>query len=243
MVMNLSDPVMAALIGAGATFATAIFQLTSNARRQAAERAAGKPASRKTGSWLAIFALVLASLVTGYALSEYQTYTGRQDEKLLRDELLARVGDISAAAVRLERAGTEKNGSSEADARLAAERRLGAEGVAAIVSVPACRTTKAGSAQAPAACSENEALRATLCAVVPASATITEVQLFTRTEDSQQPWDEARVQVGQDAGAAKFVDAYIERAQGKESKEICQHFAHWDSQKGRSARILVKYTL
>jgi len=97
MAMNLSDPVMAALIGAGATFATAIFQLTSNARRQAAERAAGKPASRKTGSWLAIFALVLASLVTGYALSEYQTYSGRQDEKLLRDELLARVRDISAA--------------------------------------------------------------------------------------------------------------------------------------------------
>ncbi len=243
MAMNLSDPVMAALIGAGATFATAIFQLTSNARRQAAERAAGKPASRKTGSWLAIFALVLASLVTGYALSEYQTYSGRQDEKLLRDELLARVRDISAAAVRLERAGTEKNGSSDADARLAAERRLGAEGVAAIVSMPPCRTAKAGSAQAPAACSENEALRATLCAVVPASATITEVQLFTRTEDSQQPWDEARVQVGQDAGAAKFVDAYIERAQGKESKEICQHFAHWNSQKGRSARILVKYTL
>jgi len=78
---------------------------------------------------------------------------------------------------------------------------------------------------------------------VPASATVTEVQLFTRTEDSQQPWDETRVQVGQDAGAAKFVDAYIERAQGKESKEVCQHFAHWNSQKGRSARILVKYTL
>lgn len=241
--MNLSDPVMAAVIGAAATFATAIFQLTANARRQAAERAAGKPASRKSGSWLAIFALVLASLVGGYAISEYQSYTGRQDEKLLRDELLARVRDISAAAVRLERAGTEKNGPSEADARLAVERRLGAEGVAAIVSVPPCRTVKAGSAQAPAACSENEALRTTLCAVVPASATITEVQLFTRTEDSQQPWDETRVQVGQDAGAAKFVDAYIERAQAKESKEICQHFAHWNSQKGRSARILVKYTL
>jgi hypothetical protein len=97
--MNLSDPVMAALIGAGATFATAIFQLTSNARRQAAERAAGKPASRKSGSWLAIFALVLASLVTGYALSEYQTYSGRQDEKLLRAEMLLRLREISAVAI------------------------------------------------------------------------------------------------------------------------------------------------
>ena len=241
--MNLSDPVMAALIGAGATFATAIFQLTTNARRQAAERAAGKPASRKSGSWLAIFALVLASLVTGYALSEYQTYSARQDEKLLRDELLTRVRDISAAAVRLERAGLEKNGQSEADVRLAAERRRGAEGVAAIISLPPCRAPKAGPAQAPAACAENEALRTTLCAMVPASATVTEVQVFTRLEDAQQPWEEARVQVGQDAGAAKFVDAWFERAQGKESKEICQYFAHWNTQKGRSARILVKYTL
>ena len=240
--MNLSDPVMAALIGAGATFATAIFQLTSNARRQAAERAAGKPASRKSGSWLAIFALVLASLVTGYALSEYQTYSGRQDEKLLRDELLTRVRDISAVAVRLERAATEKNGQSDVDALLAAERRRGAEGVAAIISVPPCRAPKAG-IQPPAECAENDALRTTLCAVVPASATVTEVQVFTRLDDVQQPWDEARVQVGKDTGAAKFVDAHFERAKSNESKEVCQHFAHWNSLKGRSARIVVKYTL
>jgi hypothetical protein len=126
---------------------------------------------------------------------------------------------------------------------LAAERRRGAEGVAAIISVPPCRATKAGLAQAPAACAESEALRTTVCAVVPASATVTEVQVFTRLENVQQPWDEARVQAGQDAGAARFVDAHFERAQGNESKEICQHFAHWNSQKGRSARILVKYTL
>ena len=241
--MNLSDPVTAALIGAAATFVTAVIQLTTNARRQAAERAAGKPASRKSGSWLAIFALVLAALVGGYALSEYQSYSLREDDKLLRGEMQSHLRDISAAAVRLERAGLEKNGQSQADARLAAERRRGAEGVAAIISVPPCRASKAGLAQAPAACAENEALRTTLCAVVPASATVTEVQVFTRIEDAQQPWDEARVRAGQDAGAAKFVDAYFERTQGNESKEVCQHFAHWNSQKGRSARILVKYTL
>ena len=235
--MNLSDPVMAALIGAGATFATAIFQLTINARRQAAERAAGKPASRKSGSWLAIFALVLASLVTGYAISEYQSYSGRQDEKLLREELLARVRDISAAAVRLERASMEKNGTSGADAPLGPERRQGTEGVAATVTVPPCGAAKAG------ACTENEALRTTLCAVVPATARVTEVQVFTRLDDAQQSWDEARVQAGRDAGAARFVEDWFERADDSKSKQVCQHFAHWSSQKGRSARILVKYAL
>jgi hypothetical protein len=241
--MNLSDPVTAALIGAAATSVTAVIQLTANARRHAAERAAGKPPSRKSGSWLTTFVLVLAAVVGGYGLSEYQTFSKREDDRVLREEMQMRLRDISAAAVRLERAGLEKNGQSEADARLAAERRRGAEGVAAIISVPPCRAAKAGLAQAPAACAENNALRTTLCAVVPAPATVTEVQVFTRLEDAQQPWDEARVQAGQDAGAARFVDAYFERAQGKESKEVCQHFAHWNSQKGRSARILVKYTL
>lgn len=240
--MNLSDPVTAALIGAAATFVTAAIQLTANARRQAAERAAGRPV-RKSGSWLVTFVLVLAAVVGGYGLSEYQSYSSREDDRMLRGEMQMRLRDISAAAARLERAGLEKNGQPEADARLAAERRRGAEGVAAIISVPPCRVAKAGSAQAPAECTENEALRTALCAVVPASAAVIEVQLFTRIEDAQQPWDQARVQAGQDAGAARFVDAHFERAQGNESKEICQNFAHWNSQKGRSARILVKYTL
>ena len=235
---------MAAVIGAVATFVTAVIQLTANARRHAAERAAGKPPSpRKSGSWLTTFVLVLAAVVGGYGLSEYQTFSQRDDDRVLREEMQMRLRDLSAAAVRLERAGLEKNDQTEADARLAVERRRGAAGVAAIINVPPCRTPKAGLAQAPAACAEAEALRTTLCAAVPASATVIEVQMFTRLEDAQQPWDEARVLAGQDAGAARFVDAYFERAQGNESKEICQHFAHWNSQKGRSARILVKYTL
>ena len=241
--MNLSDPVMAAVIGAVATFVTAVIQLTANARRHAAERAAGKPPSRKSGSWLTTFVLVLAAVAGGYGLSEYQTFSQRDDDRVLREEMQMRLRDLSAAAVRLERAGLEKNGQTEAEARLAAERRRGAEGVAAIINVPPCRAPKAGLAQAPGACAEAEALRTTLCAAVPASATVIEVQMFTRLEDAQQPWDEARVQAGQDAGAARFVDAWFERAQGNESKEICQHFAHWNSQKGRSARILVRYTL
>jgi hypothetical protein len=240
--MDLSEPVTAALIGASATLVTAMFQLLINARRQAAERAAGKPASRKPGSWLAVFGLMLAAAVGGYALSEYQTFGEREDSKVLRDEMHARLRDIGAAAQRLERAGLEKNGQSDAEARIAAERRRGAEGSAAVINVPPCRSAQAGFSQAPSACNEGEALRVTLCATVPAAAVVTEVQVFTRPEDSQQPWTEAKVQPGQDAGAAKFADSFFERAQA-DAKEVCQHFAHWNSQKGRSARILVKYSL
>ena len=237
--MNLSDPVMAAMIGASATFATALFQLLINARRQAAERAAGRPATRKTGNWLAIFALMLAAAVGGYALAEYQTFRDREDDKMLRKEMQTRLREIGDAAARLERAGLQRSDQTDTDARLAAERRRGAEGVAAVIGLPPCVNSRSASGSS-AGCSEADAFHASVCAIIPAAAVVTEIQVFTRLEDSQQPWPEARVQPGQDAGAAKFVDAFFERNQA-DAKEVCQRFVHWNSQKARLARILVKY--
>lgn len=235
--MNLSDPVMAALIGAGATFATALFQLTSNARRQAAERAAGKPITRRAGSWFTVAVLLLAALVGGYALAEYQGFQNRGDDKALRQEMQTRLRELSEVAARLERAALQK-GDQSADAKPDVERRRGVEGVTAVIGLPACSSGPPGP---NTACNEGTALRASVCAIIPAAAVVTEVQLFARAEDSTQPWSEARVQLGQDAGAAKFVDAFSERVQA-EGKEVCQRFISWNSQKPRLARILVKYT-
>lgn len=237
--MQLSDPVMAALIGATATFVTAFLQLVINARRQAAERAAGKPASRKPGTWLAILALMLASAVGGYAFAQYQVYSDREDGKMLRQEMQSKLRDISEVAVRLEKAGMQRNDQSEMEARIAVERRRGLEGVAAVVGLPACA---AGQGDAQSGCSEGNAVQASVCVTIPLSATVSEVQVFSRTEDSQQPWADARVQPGQEAGGIKFVDAYYERPQ-QDAKEICQRVAYWGGQKGRLARVLVKYTL
>ena len=232
---------MAALIGATATFVTALIQLLLNARRQAVERAAGKPASRKPGTWLAIFALMLAAAVGGYAFSEYQVYRDREDGKLLRQEMQTHLRDIGEAAVRLERAGLQRSDQSEADAKLAVERRRGIDGVVSIIGLPPCTGGKSAS-DAQVQCSEANAIQASVCATIPASAAVTEVQLFTRTDDAQQSWTESKVQAGQDAGGAKFVDAFYERVQ-PEAKEVCQRFMHWGSQKGRLARVLVKYVL
>lgn len=232
---------MAALIGASATFATALFQLLANARRQAAERAAGKPASRKSGTWLAIFGLMLAAAVAGYAFSEYQSFRDRDDEKRLRQEMQMSLRDIGNAAVRLERAGLQRSDQSDMEAMLAAERRRGMDGVAAVVDLPACAGSQSG-AEASSACTEARAVNVAVCAIIPLTASVTEVQLFTRAADASQPWAEARVQPGQDAGSAKFIDTFYERAQG-DAKEVCHRFMHWNSQKPRLARILVKFSI
>jgi hypothetical protein len=67
--------------------------------------------------------------------------------------------------------------------------------------------------------------------------------LYTRFEDSQQSWAESRVQAGQDAGMAKFVEKFFERPDGDAAKQVCQGFVNWSGEKARLARIVVKYTL
>ena len=78
---------------------------------------------------------------------------------------------------------------------------------------------------------------------MPAAAVVNDVQLFLRPEDSQQSWAEAKVQAGQDAGGAKFLDSFYERGREGDTKEVCINVASWGSDKGRSARILVRYVL
>jgi hypothetical protein len=153
----------------------------------------------------------------------------------------ARLRDLGDVAARLERAGSQRNDQSDIDAKTSAERRRGTDGIAAVMELPPCAVAQPA-ADAPAGCSESNAVRASVCVTIPAAAVVTEVQVFTRLEDAQQSWMEAKVQTGQDAGAARFVDAFYERAQN-DAKEVCQRFVHWNHQKGRAARILVKYAL
>ena len=75
---------------------------------------------------------------------------------------------------------------------------------------------------------------------MPASATVREVQLYIGFENSKQPWQESRVQPGQEAGEARFAEKFTERPDG-DAKHICQRFANWSGEKSRVARILVKY--
>ncbi|MFN0039197.1 MAG: hypothetical protein ACKVP2_06775 [Burkholderiales bacterium] len=237
--MNFTEPVIAAIIGATATVVTALVQLRVAGKKQAAERASGKPVTKKQSSWLAILALMLASAVGGYVLAQYHAFNEQRENQRLRDEMLARMGELSAAAMRMERAGSQLDGQTS-DALAAAERKRGAEGVAAVVNLPPCRGAQVGFSQTSPACAEGDALRASLCATIPPAAVVTEVQMFSRTGEAQQAWVDAKMQLGQEVAGVRFVEAFAERAT-PDGKEICQPVLYWGSQPGRAARILVKY--
>lgn len=240
--MNLSDPVMASFIGAFATVVGALVQLRISWRKEMRERERGQPISRKQrrGPVLLVFALMIASAVGGFALSQYLMSFRYGDQDAIRAELQAKLNEIAASAARLEHArlGEPAQNGAAVPAGAGAPRE-GEEGATGSIVVAPCKNEGAANHD----CSEQGAVRVAVCARVPAAATVKEVQLYTKLEGSQQAWADARVQAGQDAGQAKFVEKFYERSDVDGSKQVCQSFAHWNAEKARAARILVKYAL
>jgi hypothetical protein len=237
--MNLSDPVMASFIGAFATVVGALVQLRISWRKEMRERERGQPISKKQrrGPVMLVFALMIASAVGGFALSQYLAGLRYGDQEAIRAELQAKLNEIAASAARLEHARIRES-SSPGDAAARAQPAAD-DGATGSIVVPPCKA--AGDAKAD--CSEQGAARVAVCARVPAAASVKEVLLYTKAEDSSQPWSEARVQPGQDAGQAKFVEKFYERPDVEGSKQVCQSFASWNAEKARAARILVRYAL
>ncbi|HYA46794.1 MAG TPA: hypothetical protein VEF92_04505 [Burkholderiales bacterium] len=242
--MDLSNPaVTAALIGASATVLTALIQLRMSWRRELRERERGQPITKKTrrGPVMAVFALMIAAGVGGFALSQYFVSLREGDRDTLRSDLQAKLSEINATAMRLEQARTTERAQIESEIHRADAERLGEEGAVASVVVAPCRPE--GLPGARQECTEQTAMRVALCARVPAGASIKEVQLYTRFEDSRQGWADSRVQAGQDAGEARFSEKSSERPDDGGARQVCQVFVSWNREKSRIARILVKYAL
>jgi hypothetical protein len=239
--VGVSESILAAAIGGIATVGTALVQLIIAWRKQTGDRRTLKGGGFRSLLWM--LALMLASGVSGFAYSQYRNQERRDDDRALRQELQQQSQTLAASAIRLEQVRFSAQAAADDLAQLAAERRRGTDGVAALVQVPACKGQTVAFNSERVACTETDAVRIAVCAVVPAKAQLTEVQLFTRPEDSTQPWSESRVIAGQDAGKARFVDTPIEQVHADTGKEVCYRFMHWGSDKGSAARIVVRYSL
>jgi hypothetical protein len=238
--MNLSDPIVAALIAASATVLATLVQLRISWRKEMRERERGQPITKKTrrGPVSVVFLLMIAAAVGGFALSQYFVSLREEDRDALRADLKSKLSEINATAVRLEQARITERDQIESGVRRVDAARLGEEGVTATTVVGPCRP-EGGDKQE---CAEKSAVRVAVCARVPASASVREVVLYTRLEDSKAPWADARVQIGQDAGQARFIDKSVERPEADGAMLVCQTFVNWNREKPRLARIVVKYT-
>jgi hypothetical protein len=237
---HVSDSVLAALIGAGATMLGALIQLRLSWRKEMKERERGQPITRKSrrGPVLVVFALMIAAAVGGFALSQYLISLREGDRDALRADLQSKLSEINATANRLEQTRLNERQQIEAEARRSDAAHQGDEGAAASVVVGPCKPE--GVPGDRRECTEQSAMRVSLCARVPAAATVKEVQLYTRLDDSKA-WADSRVQPGQDAGQARFAEKTAERPDADSARQVCADFVNWSGEKSRQARILVKY--
>lgn len=244
----MSDSVIAAIIAGTATLSASFLQL-----RSAALRDAGKPgaaARRKSRLQRVVFLVIVGgSVVSGFAFSQWLTQGERAAQGALQKELQARIAEVSHTAGELE----ATRAAERSEIETGVLRRIGGDGVVVAATVPACRAGGAGPGTTPAstagataparACSEAEATPVTLCVTIPASATVTEVALFSRLDDTQTAWSASRYLPGQESGLARFADKYSETAPEAGTRQVCQTFAHWDAEHARVVRVLVRYSL
>jgi hypothetical protein len=183
-------------------------------------------------------------------------------QSVLQQELQARIVSLTKSENQL----AESRNGTRAEIEAGMMKRLGLEGTVVAATVAPCKaplivntptlashtetpaptsTNTQSSAPTPAAstCTETDATPVTLCAMVPMGATVTEVELFVRGAESDMPWANARVSAGAEIEQARFADKPTEAPDGAQTKQVCETFANWSSERARVARMLVRYSL
>jgi hypothetical protein len=81
-----------------------------------------------------------------------------------------------------------------------------------------------------------------LCATIPATATVSELALYVRPIDSDVPWSASQVMPGHEVDQARFAEKPVEMTDTATTKQVCEGFAHWSSERGRAVRMVTRYT-
>lgn len=253
----MSDGVLAAIIAASATVFAALLQLKASFAHAAARARAPNVRSKSRLPQLVIAAMLVGAGVCGFALSQWIADHRRAAQDLVTAELRARIEQMSRSEGQLTGAYNEIETS--------VLRNIGLQGVVVMASVPpmppckpALPTTPAvadstaeasepptapASAAPSGGCTEADASPVTLCATIPASATVNDVELYVRAADSDTPWIASRVTPGQETAQARFADEPVEIADDATAKQVCERFAQWSTEHGRVARVVVRYAL
>ncbi|MSQ59996.1 MAG: hypothetical protein EXR36_10230 [Betaproteobacteria bacterium] len=229
---HISEPILAAIIGAMATFGTAILQIFRNQSQPESK-------AKRRKSWIYTMMLMLACGVSGFAYSEFRDRRADAGYEALSQKLQAQLNELSAATSRA--ASVAAPVAAGAPTTLASTFPDDSMGTAAVAAFPACKGAIVGFATQPAACTEQNALRIAVCTSVPVAAKVTYVEAYARFNDAQS-WTSNQLAVGEIVADGKFEGTYFEHTDNDGTKQACQTFAHWNSQP-RSARIVARYKI
>jgi hypothetical protein len=257
----MSDGVLAAIIAASATVFASVMQLRSSFGKEVAARAVSSSSRRKSRLPFMVVCIMLGgAAVGGFALSQWLTEHERTVQNELQRALQERIAIMSRTESELQKV----RSGSRAELAASILSDMGKEGVAVTATVAPCKPpimmstpalaasagetpaqmpSQQGTPSTPATCTEADASPITLCAMIPANATVGDVELYVRPAGTDISWDTARVTPGHEFEQARFAEKPVEIEDGSSMKQVCEGFAHWSTERGRSVRMLVRYSL
>jgi hypothetical protein len=237
-------------------------QLRSSFAKELTARTMPSSSRRKSKlPFMILCAMLGGAAVGGFALSQWLT----EHERTVQNELQRALQERIAVMTRTESALEQTRIGTRAEIEAGIKREMGMQGVVVMATVAPCKPplvlntpalaagagetpaqmpSQAATASAPSStCTEADASPITLCATIPVAATVTDVELFVRAEGADTPWPNARVTAGQDFEHARFAEKPVEVADSANTKQVCEGFAQWSTERARVARMLVRYTL
>jgi len=168
----MSETVLAAMIAASATILTTLLQLKISLGRDGAATPRSPNSSRKKPKLPAMLLAVMltAAAVGGFAVSQWFSDRERVQQTELRQELQARITEISRTAGELKQSRLDTFAEVEVDVL----RRMGGSGIVALATVGACHGTPVtpvatNTEGAPAAASAEPSPPPTAPATAPAA--------------------------------------------------------------------------
>ncbi|HET9865316.1 MAG TPA: hypothetical protein VFP37_17880 [Steroidobacteraceae bacterium] len=233
--MGLSETILAAIIGALATVATAIVQLF----RHRAPSESGRPKKNRTRSILATIALMIGCIVGGYAWSALRAVSAKEElTATLQAEFTRQFAEFAA---RQSQQSMHPNGGGGAAGGSLMTANGGAGSAEALAHLPPCRISPQTEDAGPTACNESLAQSVALCAVVPAGAETRQLRLQARAPRGETPWLE------REAGAPTLGSLHIGAEAGEavspEMRSVCLDVANWSVEDALAVRLIVDYAL
>lgn len=165
----MSETVLAALIAAGATMLTTLLQLKISLSRGESSAARSSTSSRRKNKMpvLLLGVMLTAAAVGGFAFSQWFADRERIQQQELRQELQARITDISRTAGELKQTRLD----TLAEVQTEVLRQMGSRGVIALATVSPCRATPSPIEQAAPAAETSATPVSDASASTPAAAT------------------------------------------------------------------------
>jgi hypothetical protein len=225
--MGLSETIVAAIIGALATMATAIVQLIRN---RAPDQTRAK--KNRVRSLLATIALMIGCIVGGYAWSALRAMSAKDELQATMQAEFSR--QFAEFAARQNPPAPPARGAAVTAQDVAAGKSQ------AVAQLPPCRITAHADEVGPVTCTDKIAQSIALCAAVPASSETTAIRVQARVPGSEAAWEE------RNAGATSLGSLHLGAAPTESSispdqRAVCLEVANHSVDDTLAVRLIVEY--